>query len=312
VRRLLLVLALLLAGCGQESGGGTADGLDVTTSPSPVGPATPDGSCPPEHPAVAGPWVPETPSTDTEGRLVPDADPVLAVVCRYAERPNSGPPQSAALVDSTEVTDGLRTVRTDLHLPGEQLRQGRVCTDMGGSLVPHLVRFDYADGSLWLSAAVEPNRCTNSGNGAFTTGAYLGQLLGDAFDTGRWPGLPPTTCGGGGPGRAGQEAALLPDGWTALTSCRRSPDGAVADVVLSEDDAQQVAELLGRAELAPGSGGCGGGDGYVYSALAEYPEGNPVAVDLNVGCEPPLRNGSLDGVLPLEQQRELAALLARR
>jgi len=306
----LLAVVLVAAGCGDAPGlAGPGPGPAVG-GPS-AGPATQDGACPAVYPAVDGPWVPELPSAGTAGRLVPDADPVLAHVCRYTGRQNSGDPVALDLAGEADVRAGLDAVRRDLHLPALLEGAGRSCTAMGGELVPHLVRFDYADGSVWLSAAQEPNSCTDSGNGAFTTGIQLGDRLATAFDTSRWPAAPqPAGCFSGAGGRAGQEQQLVPDGWTSMTV--RQPglnDPGPAPRLLDAATAERVATLLGEAGLAPGSGGCSGGDNTRFDLLVGYPDGNAASVGVNVGCDPPLRNGSLDGVLDAGDQAALAELL---
>lgn len=306
---------LLLTGCGPvpvEVGRPTGPPLELSAPAGPaVGPPTQDGACPAEFPGDESPWVPEVPTTETAGRLVPDADPVRAVVCRYGDLGLARPPQAVPLVGTAEVTQGLDRIRRDLSLPEAVDGRGRVCTQIGWPVVPHLVRLDYADGSLWLSAVTEANSCTDSGNGDFVTNAYLGDRLAAAFDSGRWPAAPEVSrCFSGAGGRAGQEQRLVPDGWTSAVVCT-----SVLNAVppppepLPEDRARRVVELLEDAELAPGSGGCSGGTNQSYDVLFRYPEGNPVTVGLHVGCEPPVRNGSLDGRLDAGQQAALDDLL---
>ncbi|CAN5233769.1 hypothetical protein BH24ACT10_BH24ACT10_14750 [soil metagenome] len=263
------------------------------------------------YPAVDGPWVPELASAETDGRLVPDADPVLAHVCRYAAGQNSGEPAPLELAGDVEVTAGLGAVRRDLHLPARLEGAERSCTAIGGPLVPHLVRFDYADGSVWVSATQEPNACTDSGNGTFTTGVPLGDRLAVAFDSGRWPPAPkPERCFAGAGGRAGQEEQLIPDGWTSMTVCRPGlNDPGPPPRLLDAATAGRVVALLDDADLAPSSGGCSGGDNTRYDLLVGYPDGNAVTVGVNIGCDPPLRNGSVDGVLDLGDQAALSERL---
>lgn len=299
---------VIAAGCGDAAE--LAAPAPAATGPS-AGPATPDGACPAVYPAVDGPWVPELPSAETDGRLVPDADPVLAHICRYTPRQNSGDPVPLELAGEADVRAGLGAVRRDLHLPALLDGAGRECTAIGGDLVLHLVRFDYADGSVWLSAAQEPNSCTDSGNGALITGVQLGDRLAVAFDTGRWPTAPqPAGCFSGAGGRAGQEQQLVPDGWTSMTVCQpglntTGPPPRVLDAATAE----RVATLLGAADLAPGSGGCSGVGDTRFDLLVGYPGGNAVMVGVNIGCDPPLRNGSLDAVLDADDQAALAELL---
>ncbi len=307
----LLAASLAIAGCGGAPDvAGPRSPVGLAAGPS-AGPATQDGACPAVYPAVDGPWVPEVPSADTGGRLVPDADPVLAHICRYAPRQNSGDAVALGLVGEADVLQGLGAVRSDLHLPALLEGAGRSCTAIGGDLVPHLVRFDYADGSVWVSAAQEPNRCTDSGNGAFITGVQLGDRLATALDTGRWPAGPqPAGCFSGAGGRAGQEQQLVPVGWTSMTVCQPGLNTTGPPPrVLDATTADRVAAMLEEADLAPGSGGCSGVGDTRFDVLVGYPGGNAVMVGVNIGCDPPLRNGSLDGVLVAGDQAALAALL---
>jgi len=314
--KLALVVAVVLAvaGCGGGPDLAAPDpsaGPDLAAPGPSAGPGTEDGSCPPVYPAVAGPWVPAVPSAETQGRLVPDADPVSALLCRYEARQNSDEPIPLELAGAVDVTAGLTAVRRDLHLPALLEGTGRICTQAGGPLMPHLVRFDYADGSVWVSAAQEPNGCTDSGNGAFTTGIQLGDRAAVAFDTGRWPAAPqPERCFAGAGGRAGQEEQLVPDGWTSMTVCQPGlNDPGPPPRLLDAATAERVAALLDAADLAPGSGGCSGGDNTRFDLLVGYPDGNAVTVGVNIGCDPPLRNGSLDAVLDAGDQAALAELL---
>jgi len=55
------------------------------------------------------------------------------------------------------------------------------------------VRFDYADGSLWVSSLQDADACQGSGNGVFVTAAHLGAALSASYDAGRW--ISPTAAG---------------------------------------------------------------------------------------------------------------------
>lgn len=152
------------------------DGLPA----EPSMPTAADG-CPDEVPLdVGAPWVPQPPTTQTPGRLVPDADPVEALVCRY--RPGDG--TQATLVGGVLLETGLNRIRTDLQPSAVPAGQGRPCPD--GARVPHLMRLRYADGDLWLSATQAPGDCTASGNGAFVTDTYLGDRFAEAYESLAW------------------------------------------------------------------------------------------------------------------------------
>jgi len=144
-------------------------------------------ACPTSFLASASPWVPAPPTTETPGRLAPDADPVTAVVCRYA--PVAAGPAAgggpAALVGEVALTRRLDRVRGDLALARAPAAPSP-CSRAGGTVVPHLMRLDYADGSLWISATRASGECTPSGNGAFVTSTYLGEVLSSSYDAAAW------------------------------------------------------------------------------------------------------------------------------
>lgn len=300
MRRLLAPLLLIaLVGCGDTPADRTGDLQAAPTGAATSEAMTPD--CPDAFEVAAGggePWVPQPPTTQTDGRLVPDADPVDALVCRYAPE--------GELVGSEPLDGGLDRIRHDLLVPEKQDGQERVCTLIGGGLVPHLMRLSYADGDLWLSATTDPNSCTDSGNGAFVTPAYLGSRLATAYDSGSWPAPPaPTGCAGGGTGRAGQEDALVPAGWTSLSVCV----GSDTPRELSAEDAARVVEVLGELDTAPGTNSCSGNAPTSYNLLFGYEDGPPVGIWFAPGCEPALHGGSLDASPTRQQTAELETLL---
>lgn len=281
----LVGVVLALSSCGQ--------GEDAETAPSPTAAA----GCPERFLVQDGvPWVPSPPTTETPGRLVPDADPVEALVCRYDE---SGAVDGEVLLEA-----GLDRLRTDLLVPARVEGAERACTLIGGGVVPHLVRLRYADGELWLSAVQEPNRCTLTGNGAFVSSAHLGERVAQAYDAGAWPATDPDPCAQGGTGRAGQEDALAPPGWTSLVVC--ADDGSRREV--DPDRAAQAVSLLGQLETRPGTNVCQGTATSRSQLVLTYAEGPPVVLRWTPGCEPSLGNGSLSA-LPTPAQTELLGVL---
>ena len=116
------------------------------------------------------------------------------MVCRYqGVGPAASADGSAPLVGEVALVGGLDRVRRDLVLPRRLPGQSADCTVVGGPLVPHLVRFDYADGFLWVSAVQDVSSCQDSGNGAFVTSTYLGDALAASYDAGAW--VSPTATG---------------------------------------------------------------------------------------------------------------------
>ena len=284
--------AVLLAVLALSACGGAGPSAPTAASPSP----TAVGECPERYEHADEPWVPAPPTTETPGRLVPDADPVEALVCRYGE---SGDLDGEALLE-----DDLDRIRTDLLLPARVVGAERACTLIGGGLRPHLVRLRYADGELWVSAVQEPNLCSVSGNGAFVTSAYLGDTLARSYDARSWvpPDLDP--CSLTGPGRAGQERALVPAGWTSLVVC--AEDGGRREVV--PDMASQVASLVDQLTTEPGTNACDGTPRSASRVVFTYAAGPPVQLWWTPGCEPSLSNGSLSAV-PTPAQTELLGVL---
>jgi hypothetical protein len=296
VRRVaaLVGFVLALSSCGDSP----ERGVETGGSPQP-----PVAEGCPERYAAAGdePWVPAPPTTETPDRLVPDADPVEALVCRYGDVSGAG---GAPLDGEVRLEAGLDRIRTDLLLPARVEGAQPACAEVGGAVVPHLVRLRYADGELWLSARQEPNGCTASGNGRFVTSAYLGDRLAQAYDARAWPVRDPDPCAEGGSGRAGQEQALVPPGWASLVAC--AEDGGRREV--DPDRAAQVASLLGQLGTQPGTNACEGAPATVTRLVFTHAEGPPVVVVWTPGCEPSLSNGSLSAV-PTPAQTELLGVL---
>ena len=301
MRRLAVLLLLLAAGCG----GAPADNL---TAPSPAAPPQPVAGCPDEF--VAGdsePWVPERPTTDTDGRLVPDADPVEATICRYGALR-----EEPSLLDGEMTLEGgLDRIRHDLLLPRKLDGASRACTAIGGARVPHLMRLSYADGDLWISSVQDANSCEDTGNGDFVSGAYLGDDLAASYDAGAWSlARRDGSCLALGHGRAGQEEALVPDGWVSLSVCTPSSQGEPQPArELEQDAAQRVADVMGGLSPRPDSSGCQGPSRQSYNLTFGYPEGPPVSLWFAAGCDPALHNGSLEAEVSQEKQAELEDLL---
>lgn len=293
MRRTLLLVPLLLAACGGGDGA-------ASSAPSPSASAPVVEGCPEQFSSTGTePWVPAAPTTETPGRLVPDADPVEALLCRYSE--------SEELAGEVVLTEGLSSVRHDLLVPEELEGREQVCTLIGGGLVPHLMRLTYADGDLWVSAVQDPNSCTGTGNGDFVSSAYLGERLATAYDSRSWPVAPRVDgCTGGGTGRLGQEDALVPEGWQSLLVC----SGGSEPREVEPEQAQQVTSVLAEVEAGPGTNGCSGPARATYSLLFRYEAGPPVQVRYSPGCQPTLSNGSLGGTTSEQQEARLEDLLA--
>ena len=175
------------AGPSPVLSSGPASPTAAPTSPAPSEPAALEG-CPASFLASVTPWVPAPPTTETPGSLVPDADPVTAVICRYEPiagmTPTSGA-APAALVGEVSLASGLDRVRLDLAASPLAAGPPPTCPATGPR-VPYLLRLDYADGSLWVSSVQDPGSCAASGNGVFVTSAHLGGVLASSYDAAAW------------------------------------------------------------------------------------------------------------------------------
>ncbi len=166
---------------GPTSGPAETPGPAGSGDPTAVPPADAE-PCPTAYDTAAEqPWVPAPPTTQTEARLAPDADPVEVVLCRY-DAVTTGP----AALDGPPVRIGsdLLSVRTDLQVP-PAIADGRPCTPTDPR-VPYLARLSYADGDLWVSSALTGNRCAPTGNGVFVSGSSRGAQLAASYEAGAW------------------------------------------------------------------------------------------------------------------------------
>jgi hypothetical protein len=305
VRRSVLLLALALPSCAGGADGPATAPPSATSAASPTAAAL-DG-CPQAFPLARGdPWVPAPPTTETEGRLVPDADPVDALLCRYRGVDDPREDGTTPLDGQVMLTGGLDRIRTDLLVPGTVPGGDRVCTEIGAPQLPHLLRLRYADGELWLSATQEVNGCTSTGNGAFVSPAYLGERFAEAYDARTWrsPVPEPGACRGG-TGRAGQEQALVPAGWRQLVVCEENDAGREVE----PGRAALVAALLGEVATRPDVGACEGVPDRTFGLVFRYEVGPDVRTTWLPGCEPALSNGSLSATLTPVQADVLTDLL---
>jgi hypothetical protein len=297
-----------------------------------VAPSAPE-PCPAQLPVDAGERsVVVPPSVGPPDRLVPAQVPTAALVCRYGDSGIFGPgsptarPASVALEGERTLTAGLERVPDDLALPAGS--GFGFCTDAGGPMVPHLVRFDYPAGPVWVSTSTETNSCAVVTNGAFTAAVYVGDQVAASFDASAWVDDPPNpfvmpedACPRGPTGRAGQERAMVPDGWDEVVVCR-SGEGQperTARTLAPEPAAAVVRLLNGLPQIESEFGGSGascdqrltvpGDDGGQAELVVGYPAGRAVRVIPFVGCEPPIGNGSLSATATAEQQAELLRLL---
>lgn len=300
--RLLLLATLLLAGCAS--------------APS-APPAADDGPgrCPPRaelRPQERVPLtVPVDPTAETTGRLVPEQPPTAALVCRYGPAPgDASPPPVLPLAQEVALTAGLDRLPQDLLLPRDT-GGGGSCTQALGPVTSYLLRLQYPDGVVWVSASEEVNGCVDTTNGPFRSDVGRADLLAAALDAGAWT-TPPQRdadqrCVPERTGRLGQDTALLPAGATSLVLCRVAGDGVVRRTATAEQRAM-VEDVLSDPVAVPSTGGCDGG-GDLHELVARYPSGPSVLVRFVDRCRPDVDNGSLAAQLAPGDSRRLQALL---
>lgn len=172
---------------------GASAGGSATTSATAL-------DCPGRH--VSASVVPAEPSgVDGAASLVPALAPDTAVVCRYDlatsadfAPPTAGqPPPSPRtppypLTGSRVLTTGLERLAAHLSVAERGDATGRPCTLMAGPRTIHLLGLTYGSGRLWVAAEQEVNRCTGATNGVFSTPAYLGDVIAQAYGAGAWSG----------------------------------------------------------------------------------------------------------------------------
>ncbi len=297
-RLLPAAAALLLTACGSG-----------TTTPGQ--PAAPEG-CPASvvvSPAERVPVpVPQDPTAETTGRLVPQEPPTSARVCTYGPVDGDAEPGPVALSGDVALTGGLERVPQDLLLP-RATGGGGACTPAPGPVAGRLLRLTYPDGVVWVSAG---DGCGGTGNGPFRSDVDRADLLAASAAAGAWtaPDQPDAAqrCVPERAGRRGQEAALLPAGATSLVLCRVAGDG-VARRSATPAQQQAVQDVLDEPVAVPSTGGCPGGGGTQYELAARYPAGPAVVVRFTDGCRPDVDNGSLAAQLEPAGLARLRALL---
>jgi hypothetical protein len=307
----------------------------ATTSPTPTAAA----SAPPPEPCPAslrpdGARVPTPPPPELSDALVPREPPLAVTICRYGDIQYQGGgqspqrPEEVALEGERAVSGGFDRLPDDLALPGGS--GPGFCTAIGGAVIPYLVQLQYERTTVWLSTSSEPNSCAFVSNGTFVSAVYVGGQVAAAYETGTWP--PPEPRWPGEPSacsaatrRAGQEHAMVPDGWVRLVVCR--PSGGAfttsgARLAASEVDrsrALDVARLLNSPPTTQLDGGCRLREGLVPTdqdaesppwLVFDYAAGRDVLVSqFPPTCTPNLNNGTLAADLTAQQQAELLRLL---
>ncbi len=281
----------------------------------------------PESPSSSGPlvcptgvaWaddlaaVPDVPSApvmprgvDPTSRLVPDAVPVEAIVCRYgsdeqmtsaASTPSpgatldSGTPRRTSLSGSVPLTQGLAGVPDDLAwLPRRPASDGlRMCTFKGGPTTPYLLGLRYAgatgEGLVWVAASDDPSGCRDSDNGAFTTKTSLGSTFATASRQKRWPAPRPADPCEVSTGRLGSDTALIPPGAVSAVLCAQGSAHPVPPSTF-----RKVQEVLAPVRVDPRTAGvtCPAGATARQRLVISYDRGPTTWLLAGRDCQPQL------------------------
>lgn len=186
---------------------------------------------------------PEEATVDGSADMLVPGTPAGALMCAY---PGDNMTEGETLAGQRNLSpDETARMARDLN----QLPAGpgsSHCTLAGGPETNYLVRVDYAGGErLWLTTGDEVNSCTDTANGSFRTGAYLGKEMTAAYRTGKW-----TTPRREDPchrslGRRGQEFEMVP-GHPADVGRDRLPGPPAAGV----PHRQAAVDVLHGVELA--------------------------------------------------------------
>lgn len=306
------LLCVALSGCGTEQAAGPI-GATPTVTPTTASPTTTQPTS--EHPSPTSvpldadsPARPVCPSTigtsptlvpakptigGTTDALVPDQVPSYAVVCSYPAGSNTEQTPTASsyrLQSSVQVKSGLEAIPDDLgHLMAGS-GKNRPCTAMGGAQTQTLLGLQYARGVVWVANLAEPNNCSASSNGVFTTPTSLGREFTDAARTGVWKLTTPTNpCAGGSPGRAGADKQLVPGDPTGLVVCVESKAKPVP-----VDLQHRLQAAFGKLVTAPSQmyAQCSGAGKTAYLVF-DYAVGPRVWIQVAPRCTPQVLSDGL-------------------
>ena len=302
----VLVVLLALTACGQTvpgpGGGATPVAPQATIRPLSSQPVVTDGGlvCPASIVDAEGLTVPAKPEgVDGADRLLPDREPSALVVCSYPvldiRSGSLGPPFK--LRERTAVTgaDRARVVELLAWAPRGDGRS-KICTQMGGDETVHLVGARYADAVVWVAARSDPNQCSTSTNGDFTSSAAIGTVL-DAMVGGRAAPASDPPCTPPGYGRLGDDLSLAPEGDPGVTVCRTAAAGNQAPVRLGADQSRKVVAALRALPVRPSRHFCEGADQSAsddFRLVLTYPEGPAAVVHVTPTCDPPVLGSALE------------------
>jgi len=228
-------------------------------------------------------------------RLAPLQVPSQLVVCRY--RGNN----VLQLTGSRQVRVGLATAGTELAWSPRAMGGPTTCTAIAGRHTPYLIGLRYPAGVLWVTTAYDVNGCEVASNGSFTSSAYVGNDVDNAFATGVWTGGvgrdSSQPCVAWPSGRLGQDQQLVPSGPTGLTIC--SADAAPAPMpstVAVTRNFSALVSALDAVPTRPTGNMCDphGQEVVAYDLRFDYAQGPAVVVDVRRNCDPRISNLSLD------------------
>lgn len=266
--------------------------------------------CPESIPAVVVRGVPSVPEPprgfDGTQRLTPQDTPASALVCRYATKPNSSPlrPEARdALNGSVRLSGDLGALARELAwTPHQDSSQG--CTQVGGPMRGYLLGLTYGDGRrVWVGGTEEVNGCAGAGNGAFTTGEYLGGRLAAAYRTQVWQDVVTPAvadpCGQEGwrayGGRLG--GGPIPEGVTQVIVCDEKAAGEARPVALREEQWRPLLDRLRALPTLAEERPCSArADGPLRILRIGYADGPGVTAWLMPGCDVRMDGGRLVAV----------------
>jgi hypothetical protein len=294
---LALALSLLTVACGSEGGSPGAGG-----SPTPVVSRSVDpGDCPPTQAARS---VPEPPKGfNGDRQLIPSGTPDGALLCEYSD---------GHLTHGGALSGDLAPIADELALPPKYGSHPCTLIGRGGPLISYLLRITVGEATAWVQAESDPNSCTETSNGSFTSDAYEADVVAAWLRAGQWmpqqpqPGVSPTPCAFLGAGRPGDEQSLLPGKPTQVRVCSSSSP-AFRD--MTADEIAELQRVLDQVKTQPSTNGCQGTPTDPINVSAAYAEGRLSILRYMPGCDPALDNGHLAGTPTAEQTQALKRLL---
>lgn len=292
----LVALLALASACGATGTTAERPAADGTPATSPASSAA---SCPEQVGYPVDVPAPSVTARDLAGgRLVPEAVPSAAVLCRYVQDPPATLPPPTGYtatfrLEGSHELDRLDALANDLQVPPKVPAESHACTLVGGPTLPYLLRLDYPSGSVWVGTSDDVNSCSDVSNGVTSSSVYLGADFAASYSARRWtrgrPRLGPAVCDEAA-GRYGQQHQLVPAGAVRIRVCTNSVE---RPPVTDADAVRRAAGLINRGKTTAATGGCEGQVTHSRELLFEYTSGRGVLVHVLRGCNPSVFTSSL-------------------